>query len=415
MRLPFTLFLATRYMRSTRRHKAVRRFSLSAVTIISIVGIMLGVALLVIVRSIMNGFDDMWREKILSFNAHVTVSSPALINDPEALIARIRKIPGVSGAAPFVQGLVFLQRDNRVYTPILRGIDPRYEKDVSRVPNYVTRGAFSVGEGEMLVGSDLARQMGARVGDKILVYSPQRFTRGDEVYLPDELKVSGVFDLGMWDFDIGYVLTSIERASELFQIEEGVQGLQVMTDDPLRVEPVAEALREQLGLDYHVTTWKEQNRQLFASLQVENNMMLILLTFIVVVAGFVIASSLITLAFRKTREIGLLKAVGVSTRQVLCVFVWQGLVSGIIGSLLGMGLGLLFLHYRNEVLRFLSFSLKVDLLPKELYHLAEIPSKTTWSDIGLISVIALVVSTLAGIVPAMKAAKVDPVKALRYE
>lgn len=408
MHLPFTLFLALRYMRS-------KRSFVSAVTIISIVGIMLGVAILLIVRSVMNGFDDMWREKILSFNAHVTVSAPGTIGDPEELIARIKQIDGVKGAAPFVQGLVFLQRNNRVYTPIMRGIDARYEREVSRVPEHVRQGAFSVGEDEMMVGSDLARQMYAHVGDKILVYSPQRFTKADEVYLPEELTVSGIFDLGMWDFDIGYVLTSLEKARALFQMEDGVQGLQVMTADPMKVEVVADALRRQLGPEYFVTTWKEQNRTLFAQLEVENNLMLLLLAFILLVACFAIASTLITLTFRKTREIGLLKAVGVSSPQVLLVFVWQGLLSGIIGCLAGLGLGRLVLFYRNDILHGLRTALRFDILPKELYHLAELPATTTWSDVILISSIAIVMSSVAALIPAGRAASVDPVKALRYE
>jgi len=408
MHLPFTLFLALRYMRS-------KRSFVSAVTIISIVGIMLGVAILLIVRSVMNGFDDMWREKILSFNAHVTVSAPSPISDADSLIARIRQVEGVQGAAPFVQGLVFLQRNNRVYTPIMRGIDPRYEKEVSRVPDYVRHGSFSVGEDEMMVGSDLARQMYAHVGDKILVYSPQRFTKADEVYLPEELTVSGIFDLGMWDFDIGYVLTSLEKARSLFQMEDGVQGVQVMTRDPMKVEVVAEALRARLGPGFYVTTWKEQNRTLFAQLEVENNLMLLLLAFILIVAGFAIASTLITQTFRKTREIGLLKSVGVASGQVLAVFVWQGFISGVIGTLLGLGLGKLVLIYRNDLLHGLRTAFGFDILPKELYHLAELPATTTMHDLVLIGWMAIVISSGAALFPAARAAATDPVRALRYE
>lgn len=408
MQAPFSIFLALKYLRP-------KRTFVSVVTIISVLGVLLGVAVLIIVISVMNGFDDMWREKILSFNAHITVTAPGVIGDPESAIAEIRKEQDVTGAAPFIQGLVFLQRHNRVYTPILRGIDPRYEKSISRVPEHISSGKFSVEEDEMIVGSDLARQMGARAGDKILIYSPQHFTKADEVYLPDELKVSGIFDLGMWDFDIGYVLTSLERARQLFKVEEGVQGFQVMTKDPFKARAVADALQKRLGPDFFVTTWMEQNKQLFAALRVEKNMMFILLIFITVVAAFGITSTLITMAVQKTREIGLLKAIGFSNNQVMGVFLWQGLIEGVIGTAAGIGTALEFLKYRNDILDFLSRTFHLDLLPKELYHLSEVPATTDPSEVAFIGVTVIIICTLAGLLPAWRAARLDPVSALRYE
>ncbi len=408
MQLPFSLFLALKYMRPKRTFQSI-------ITIISVLGVLLGVAVLVIVLSVMSGFDDMWRDKILSFNAHITVAGYEVIDDVDGLIEIIEKTPGVKGAAPLVQGLVFLQKGERVQTPIARGIDPEHEKKVSRIPEHMVLGSFDVEDDHLVMGRDLAMQLGATVGDKILVYSPQSFASGDEVYLPEEFTVSGLYDLGMWEFDAGFVLTSLDKARDLYKLEEGVHGIQVMTDDPFRVEEVKQRLQEELPPYYHITTWMEQNRQLFATLRVEKNMMFFLLIIITIVAAFGITNTLITVAVQKTREIGLLKALGFSNRSVMGVFIWQGWIEGTLGTLLGVGSGLLILHFRNDLLRLLSYRFNMELFPKELYHLSEIPATVSVADIVIVALSAMVICTLAGVIPAYRAARLDPVRALRYE
>lgn len=408
MALPFSLFLALKYLKP-------KRTFLSVVTVISVLGVLLGVAVLIIVLSVMSGFDEMWRDKILSFNAHVTVTSYGILEDEEYLLDRITKVKGVTAAAPYVQGLVFLQYQDRVYTPMVRGVDPARERTVSRIPENMVSGTFSVEDTQVVIGKDLAQRLGVSVGDKVLVYSPENFVNPEEIRLPEELTVAGIFEVGMWEFDMGFMITSIEKARELYAMEEGAHAIQVMTDDPYRPDRVAADIRVALGPDYDVETWMQQNRQLFAALRVEKNMMFFLLIFITVVAAFGITNTLITVTVQKTKEIGLLKALGFSSGSVMRVFFWQGWIEGLIGTISGIGFGLLVLQYRNNLMYLLSRCLHLELFPKELYHLSEIPAVISWGDIAIVALSVMVICTLAGIVPAYRAARLDPVSALRYE
>lgn len=409
MTLPFSLFLALKYLKP-------KRTFLSVVTVLAVLGVLLGVAVLIIVLSVMTGFDEMWRRKILDFNAHITVSVPgAAAEDEEGFCAQIEAVPGVTGAAPFLQSLVFIQKPNgQVETPILRGVDPAREGRVSRIPQSLVAGEFSVADGHVVIGSDLAARLGAAVGDALTVYSPATFTGEDEIRLPAEMTVAGIFEMGMWEFDMGYLVASLWEARD-FCAGAGLEGIQVMTADPYAADRIAAELRQRLGPGVSVTTWMEQNQQLFAALRVEKNMMFFLLIFITIVAAFGITNTLITVTVQKTREIGLLRALGFSAGGIMRVFFWQGWVAGLLGTTLGIGAGLVVLKYRNHLLHFLNDRCGMQLLPEELYHLAELPAHTLPGDVALVGVSVLVICTLAAVIPAWQAARLEPVRALRYE
>ena len=203
MKLPFSLFLAFKYLKP-------RRSFISAVTLISMLGVTIGVAVLIVVLSVMTGFDEVWRDKILGFNAHISiVQQGGIIDDPDTVLEKVAQVEGVKGVAPSVEGLVLIQIDERVHTPILRGVDPKYESAVSQVPGHIIAGTFSVEDDQIVVGSDLANRLDIWVGDKLTVYSPQSFAAVDEIRLPEELTVSGVFHVGMYEYDVGFAFTSL--------------------------------------------------------------------------------------------------------------------------------------------------------------------------------------------------------------
>ncbi len=410
MPLPFSLFLALKYLRP-------KRSFLSVISLLSILGVLLGVATLVIVLSVMSGFDRMWRENILAFNAHLTVFSEAAPHPLEeaAWIEAIEEVEGVTGAAPFLQGLVFITHEDRVLTPFLRGVSPTRERRVSRVPDHMVRGAFDLDDRGIVLGAALADRLGVGVGDEVLAYSPQSFLATESLRLPDEFVVRGIFELGMFDLDMGYVLCSLGTAFDLFGDEGGMRGIQVMTADPMAAGGPAEEIRAVLGPRAEVRTWMELNRQLFAALRVEKNLMFFLLIIITVVAAFGIANTLITVTVQKTREIGLLKALGFGSGAVMRVFFWQGWVAGLLGTGLGIVTGLWVLRHRNNLLRFLSARFGLELFPKEIYQLGEIPALTVPADIVRVAVAVMIICTLAGVVPAFRAARLDPARALRSE
>jgi lipoprotein-releasing system permease protein len=408
MQLPFSIYLALKYLRP-------KRTFVSVVTIISILGVTLGVAVLVVVLSVMSGFDEMWRDKILGFNAHIQVDGIGPLDDPEELLERMARVEGVVAAAPYIQNLGFVQVGERVAIPVVKGVDPELERGVSRIPEHIVDGVYSLEYDEAVIGGDLARQLGVVAGDRILVHSPEGFTDPDQIYLPEELTIAGIFELGMYEFDIGFLLTSLDTARDLGHMDEGVHGIQIMTVDPLAVGRVADALRQAIGPQYRVRTWESMNRQLFAALHVEKNLMFLLLLFITLVAAFSICNTLITVTVQKTREIGLLKAVGFTPGHILRVFLWQGWIQGVLGTACGIGLGMLVLRYRNDLLTLMNRRLSYELLPKELYHLSEIPSVTSRADLLIIAASVMVICTVAAWIPAHRAARLEPARALRYE
>lgn len=427
MHLTADLLLAFRYLRP-------KRTFISVITLLSILGPILGVALLVIVTSVMSGFDRDIRTRILDMQAHIEIKPPfelatgrpGVFEDPTGLLKTIEEAG--AKASPLISGPVLVQIRQQVTTKFVKGIIPDTERQVTGLADNV-KGRFEVEEGEAIIGSEMALQLNLRVGDQFLIHSPRRLTENiswgqdgqlqiqenNNVYLPEEVTVVGISDMGMYEYDSSMIFIHLDQAADLFGLEWGsATSIHAAVPDPFDMSEIANEIRTQLK-HCRVVTWQQANRRLFGALRVEKNLMFFLLTFIVIVAAFGISGTLITVVVQKTREIGILKAVGMPSRLVARIFVLQGAVIGVLGTTLGTSLGLLIIHYRNQVAALLAKIMGVEIFPKELYHLSQIPARVTPADVTTIAVLALFICIAASLVPALYASCLSPATALQEE
>jgi lipoprotein-releasing system permease protein len=421
-RLPFELLLALRYLRP-------KRTFVSVITLISVLGVTLGVAVLIIVISVMSGFDHQLREKILGFSPHLKiVNTERTLAHYEDLARVVSSNRAVKAVAPFVMGRVLVKTQPtagqaRVDAPYLRGLDPKLEARISVLPKSIRAGKFDVSNRGLLIGSEFAARMNLDVGDRLLVYSPEELKKleenrgkeGAQAVLPDEYDVRGIFDVGYYEYDAEIIITSLEDAQALYVLDDDVHGLIVMLHDAYRAPAVEAELARALGPEYRIRTWLEDNQSLLGALVVEKNVMFYLLFFIMIVAALCILSALITFVVQKTREIGMLKALGATDLQVSGLFLSQSGFVGVVGVLAGLGLGLLALTYRNEFLRFMNGLTGFELFPRDIYGFNDLPALIMPGDIALICGSALVICLLGGLIPAWRAGRLKPVEALRYE
>jgi len=421
-KLPFELLLALRYLRP-------KRTFVSIITLISIVGVALGVAVLIIVISVMSGFDHDLRQMILGFKAHLTVTQADSVmknyTDVEGLISQNKNVRGVT---PFVMGPVLAETQGDTNTPAfqdtpaLRGVDPQSEGKVSDLPHKVILGNFDLSGHGMVVGSDFASNMHLSLGDHLSIYSASAIKRMKAAYdrkeyeaiLPDDYVVRGIFSMGYYDYDAHVVVTSLENAQDLYELEDSVHGLMVMLNDPYQAVQVKAELQKSLGNNYDIATWMEGSNLLDA-VKVEKDVMFIVLFCIVLVAALCILSAQITFVIQKTREIGMLKALGASNLQISGIFLFQSAVIGIIGVTSGFCLGILALTYRNGFLHFLRSVTGMDIFPADIYGFGGLPALILPSDVTVICVVSFVICLFGGLLPAWRAGRLKPVEALRYE
>jgi lipoprotein-releasing system permease protein len=430
LKLPFSLFLALRYL-------TPKRTFISIITLVSVLGVTLGVTVLILVISVMTGFDRELRQKVIDFDAHILVTTEAIMDNWRELTVKIQKTPGVVAIAPYIQGPVILEFNNRRLAPMIRGIDPEKEEKVIPLRKFIKLGKLDLTGDTTVLGVDLAQKLGVTVGDKVTVYSPgnlgavldklkaleekkddekeQAVEDLREVVLPKELTVTGIFETGQYLHDSGFLLVPIFIGQELYGLGDSLHGLTVKTVDPYDATHVKEAILKNLKPPEHAMTWIEMNRQYFDAVRLERTVMAFLLFFIVIVAAFGIMNTLITVTVQKRREIGIMKAVGATIGQIMGVFLFQGIVVGVFGTITGLGLGMTLIRFRNEFSQWLSRTLQIEIFPRQVYQFSQIPAEVIPSDVAKICIAAFIICSLAALIPAYFAARVDPVKALRYE
>jgi lipoprotein-releasing system permease protein len=346
-------------------------------------------------------------------------------------------VPGVVATAPYVQGPVIVEFQNRRLAPMIRAVDPAQEEKVIPLRKFIKQGKLDL-EGESTVlGIELARSLHVGVGDKLTVYSPgnlgqildgikklENATGADEkkavdelrdVILPKELTVTGIYETGHYLHDSQFLLVPIYIGQELYALGDNLHGITVKTDNPYGAERVKEKIEEFLQPPEFAETWIDMNRQYFEAVRLERTVMFFLLFFIVVVAAFGIMSTLITVTVQKRREIGIMKALGANISQIIWVFLGQGIVVGLFGTLTGLCLGMTLIRYRNEFSHWLASTLHIEIFPREVYQFSEIPAQVVPQDVTIICISAFLICSFAALIPAYFAARLDPVKALRYE
>ncbi|MFH1714820.1 MAG: lipoprotein-releasing ABC transporter permease subunit [Elusimicrobiota bacterium] len=400
-----SFFISWRYLFAKRKQVFI-----SVISVISILGVALGVAALIVTLSVMNGFQTDIKKKIVSVNPHIIVVDPRNeeILEYEKLEDTISVIKEVEGVAPFVYGQGMLKNGRQSDGVVLKGISAQ-EINVTSVFDKIKHGSFLTKDiKDVVIGNELAKKLDAYVGDEIVFISPgASITSFGKVPRWTKLNVVGIIETGMYEYDAHLALVNIETAQSVFEIGKGITGLGVRIKNMYDADMVSKRIMTRLDNKVWTKTWLRTNSSLFAALKLEKMVMFIILILIIIVASFGIISSLMLMTMEKTRDIGILKAMGLNQNKVSRIFMYEGLCIGFIGTFMGVVLGL-GLVYILDKYKFID-------LPADIYYLTTLPVQVRWMDISLIIVCSLIISLISTLYPAYKAGKLDPSVALRYE
>ncbi|MCL4739228.1 MAG: lipoprotein-releasing ABC transporter permease subunit [Burkholderiaceae bacterium] len=414
---PYEWQVGWRYTRAGRSGR--RNGFISFISGVSMLGIALGVAALIIVLSVMNGFQKEVRDRMLSVVAHVEILGPwgEALPDWQATAAAARQHPQVRGAAPFVAAQALLGRGDAVRGVVVRGIDPAREAEVT--PLAATEGALlgrlQPGAWQVVLGRELARQLGVAEGDAVTVYAPGgQMTPAGMVPRLKTFTVAGTFDSGHYEYDSSLALVALDDAARLFRTG-GATGVQLRLADVHAARAVAGELAAALPAELTVRDWTRTNRQWFDAVQVEKRLMFIILTLIIAVAAFNLVSTLVMTVTDKRADIAILRTLGASPRSIMGIFMVQGAAAGIIGTFGGLALGLLVAFNIDVIVPAIERALGVAFLPGSIYLITQMPSEPMAGDIAPVVVVALLLAFVATIYPSWRASRVDPAQALRYE
>lgn len=411
MRLPFEIVVGLRYLRSKRKQTLI-----SVITIFSILGVMLGVMTLIIVLGVMNGFEKDLKKKILGTVSHLVVmnQSSRSLTDWKHVMQRIEMLDGVKATTPYIYGQAMLSTRGRVRGVVVRGIDYRTAGSVIALPQYLEKGSVKdlgvsrTGLAGVILGKELAVMNSVGVGDVIQLISPQgKRTPVGAIPRVESFRVVGVFKSGMYEYDANFVYMGLKQAQKFFEMGDGVTGVEVTLSDIYKAPKIGERIEKIFGAAFWTRTWRDMYRNLFSALKLEKTAMFVILTFIVLVAAFNIVISLIMLVMEKSRDIAILKSLGATSDRIMRLFIVQGMVVGVVGTFLGTvaGLGGAALLARYPIIE----------LPADIYTIAALPVAIEPQDVATTCCVALVICFGATIYPSLRAARLEPVEALRYE
>lgn len=414
---PLPLFIGLRYTRAKRRNHFV-----SFISLVSMLGIALGVAVLITVLSVMNGFDYQIRHKIFDMAEQVTVSNfEGPLTNWQDLITKVQKFPNVVAAAPFVNGQGMLTNEGESSPVVVKGISPPLEKNVSQMQNKLVQGSFDAlqpGSFGIVMGKKLADSLGLQLGDKVILFTPQASVT--PVGILPRLKrftIVGLFDTGGGGFgiDTGVSYINLQDAQALYNMGDSVTALRLRVNDLYAAPKVADELQRGFQQQYLITDWTQQYGDFFKTLQMEKTMMFFILALIVVVAVFNLVSSLVMIVTDKQPEIAILRTLGASSRTIMLIFMVQGCLVGLVGTLLGLIGGVILALNATQLVAYIQKLFGVQFIQSSIYLVDFLPSKLDWSDVLHVVVIALVLSLIATLYPAWQAARTQPAEALRYE
>ncbi len=420
----YEFFIARRYLQARRKQMFV-----SLVSFMSVTGIFLGVAALIIVLAVMNGFETDLRNKILGINSHIILMkyTGALEGYP-SVREKVEKLPGIVASTPFIYGQAMIKKDDRVTGIVLRGIDP---ESAGNVIDFGKISAGNVGDLEgrtaderrgeaeppgILIGKELSGQIGAFLGETVEVLSPMGVpTPIGLVPKIRKFRVAGIFDSGFYEYDASLAFISLAESQNFLNMGDAVTGLEIKVRNLFEAEKIARQVEAELGYPFWARNWMQMNKNLFAALRLEKRVMFIILSLIVLVAAFNIITSLTMVVMEKTKDIAILKSLGATAANIMKIFMIQGIIIGAAGTLLGCAAGILVALRLEKISLFVEDLFGFKILPGDVYYLSQLPSRIDYGDVFLIVVVAMILSFLATLYPAWRASRLDPVEALRYE
>lgn len=404
------LFLSLRYLRAKRKQTFI-----SVITVISVLGVMVGVMALVVVLSVMNGFRADLMSKILGVNSHILVLRyGGAFGDYKKIVERVDKLDGVVASTPFIYAQVMANNSGNVSGALLRGVDPKNAARVVSFEEMIKEGSLASleedagGSSPIVVGRELSRQIGIGPGDIVTLLSPEgKLTPLGRSPNTKRFRVTGIFDSGMYEYDASMVFVSLKEAQDFLAMGDRVTGLEVRVDDIYESDKIAKQIQADLGYPYWTKDWKVMNRSLFSALKLEKVTMFVILTMIVLVGALNIISTLVMVVMEKTRDIAILRAMGASAKSIMSIFMLQGLLVGLIGTMAGLASGLGICHLLGKY-KFIS-------LPADVYYISTLPVRVEFVDVWLVALAAVFISFVATLYPSWYGSRVDPVEAIRYE